>query len=80
MKAFRAILTNTAKMLGLVLETMFGNWMLSGQYTKCLNKFLFIWTNCPDKREPVNIQLAMVAEALSSIHVVAKKNGGEVGV
>ena len=80
MKAFRAILTNIAKMLGLVLEIMFGNWTLSRQYTECLNKFLFIWTNCPDKREPVKIQLETVAEALNCIHVVAKKNGGEVSV
>ena len=32
-----------------VLEITFDNRTLSGQYTECLNKFLFIRTNCPDK-------------------------------
>ena len=58
-----------------VLEITFDNRKLSRQYTECLDKFLFIRTNCPDTREPVKILLAMVAEACSS-----KENGGEVGV
>ena len=41
---------------------------------ECLDKFLFIQTNCPDTGEPVKILLAMVAEACSS-----KENGGKVG-
>ena len=36
-------------------------------YTEYLNKFLFIQTNCPDRKEPVKILLAMVVEALRRV-------------
>ena len=50
-----------------VLKITFDNWTLSGQYTECLNKFLFIRTNCPDKGDSVKILLTMAAEALKIV-------------
>ena len=42
---------------------------------ECLNKLLFIWSNCPDKSEPVKVLRAMAAEACGS-----EENGGETDV
>ena len=44
-------------------DIKFDNWTLSGQYTECLSKFLFVQTNCMHKKL-VKILLAMVTETL----------------
>ena len=59
-------------MYRIVLEIVFDNRTLSRQYTECPDKFLFIWTNCPDKSKK---------RVCGSTKVCgSEENGGEAGV